>query len=805
MKRMTTLAILISALFVTPLRAEDPAAPQASLPVDLPSPDAVAAAENSVAPDAPAPQTADTPVDAPAPDVTTPSQTPADPVMTAAPAPTSFVPSTVTTISVAQMGLPQGVILSGGQLQGGITFTLPSDQVFTNAQLSLNLRVSPAMAARNATMQLMLNGQPLGTVPLGAAQTDVSRFQLDVPAALMVSSNNISFKINDGDAQTCQRDLTDKYRVTILPDSRFDLEGQQLNIGADLSHLPRPFFDDMQMTPASIVFAFPEKFAADGLSAAAMVASWFGIQADYRGINFAALHDRLPEKNGILIGRPGEQIGGLRLPQTDKPMLQIIDNPANPVYKLLLVVGKNESELRSAAWRLTRGGFAPQTASDTVTLQSIPVSQPYDAPRWIPTERPVKLAELIRKDQSLTATGVWHEPLRVAFRAAPDLFLWDGETIPLHIGYRFPSESWIDEERSWLSMTFNNNFLHNLPVNKQGILEKLWHRLGGDARQEEYTMPLEPYMIYGDNQLQLYFNITPKESAPCSVLLNNNIKSLIDDDSTIDLSHTRHFALLPNLSYFVGASFPFTRLADYSQTVLLLPENPSETQVATLLDLAARSGNATGTSLNQNRVVMGIPAGGGDLEALRHRDVLAVSGVDQTAFNRTLLNDSPFVTEDRAFGVRKPSNLQIAQRWLLGDWTADSLEADRYFSSNEAWRGFVSFRSPWNDERLVVMALGSNDDQLARLHDDLASARINAGIRGDVAIITNENGVRSFRVGPQFPSGEMPLHMKIVWYANQHSALLAILGLGFAILAGLSLNAIMKRRARKRLYLDDKK
>jgi hypothetical protein len=30
----------------------------------------------------------------------------------------------------------------------------------------------------------------------------------------------------------------------------------------------------------------------------------------------------------------------------------------------------------------------------------------------------------------MTVSGVWHEPLRVAFRAAPDLYLWDGETIP---------------------------------------------------------------------------------------------------------------------------------------------------------------------------------------------------------------------------------------------------------------------------------------------------------------------------------------------------------------------------------------
>lgn len=171
----------------------------------------------------------------------------------------------------------------------------------------------------------------------------------------------------------------------------------------------------------------------------------------------------------------------------------------------------------------------------------------------------------------------------------------------------------------------------------------------------------------------------------------------------------------------------------------------------------------------------------------------------QHDFNQALLSSSPFTSHDNTLGVRTPSTWQKLQRWLAGDWTSDGVEADRYFSSNEAWRGFVSFRSPWSSDRLVVMALGSNDEQLARLHDDLTSARINAGIRGDAAIITNENGVRSFRVGSQFPSGEMPTQMMIVWYANQHSALLAILGLIMSTLCGLGLYAWLKKRARKRL------
>lgn len=74
--------------------------------------------------------------------------------------------------------------------------------------------------------------------------------------------------------------------------------------------------------------------------------------------------------------------------------------------------------------------------------------------------------------------------------------------------------------------------------------------------------------------------------------------------------------------------------------------------MATLLNLAARSGNATGTALANNRVVLGMPTGG-DLP-LRERDVLAVTALDQQAFNQSLLADSPYRPVDNVLSVREP-------------------------------------------------------------------------------------------------------------------------------------------------------
>jgi len=486
------------------------------------------------------------------------------------------------------------------------------------------------------------------------------------------------------------------------------------------------------------------------------------------------------------------------VPQVKGPTLLMVDNPVNPVYKLMLVIGNDDDALRQAAWRLTQP-LSVDGPSLSVAEQTIPLSKAYDAPRWINTDRPVRLGDLLRKDQSLTTTGIWHDALRVNFRAAPDLFLWDGDTLPVQLNYRFPSESWIDEESSFLNVGLNDTFLRNLTVNKVGLLENIWHRLGGDARQESYTLKLDPYLIYGDNQLQLYFNIKPKATAPCSVLTNNNIKSRIEDDSYIDLSHTRHFTLLPNLSYFVGASFPFTRFADYSQTVLMLPEKPSDAEIGTLLDMAGRSGNATGVALNHNSVIFGVPNDGSLLKHIKDSDVLAVSTLPQTAFNRAMLQQSPYEVNGHTLGVKEPNMLDNLRGWLAGDWNRQAIDADRYFSSNEDWRGFVSYRSPWNSARLVVMTVATDDTQLLRLHSDLTSQRINAGIRGDTAIITDENGIRSFRVGAQFPSGQMQWYRMVIWYANQHAVVLALLALLFSVVVGLSTFVLLKRHAWKRL------
>lgn len=707
-----------------------------------------------------------------------------------------------TTISVAEMGQNQGLLLSGGQLESGIMFTLPADQVITHAQLRLALKVSPALAERNNSLQLVLNGQPLGSLTLHQDNNIDNLYQLEVPAAMIVASNNLSFVITGEGELQCEKGASDNYWVNILPTTQLQMEAQVLNVGRDLGQFPRPFFDPMQMKETRVNVAFSSSLTPDEVSAAAMVTSYFGMESDYRNISFPVLIDALPDQNGIVFAKPGERIGDFTVPAIDGPQIQIIDNPLNPVYKLVLVLGRDAAELRQAAYRLISGPMPKQTDIFAVQATSIPQRKPYDAPRWIPTDRPVYLRDLVPGIDSLTVSGVYHDGIRIPFRAAPDLFMWDGDSIPIQIGYRFPTESWIDENSSLLNVSINGTFLRNLSVNKTGLIENTWRLLGGDTRQENYRLQLPPYLIYGDNQLDFYFSIKPKVDTPCKLLTNNNIKSRIDPESYIDLSNSHHFSQLPNLSFYVGASFPFSRLADFSQTLLLLPETPSAAEISTLLNLTARAGKSTGVPVNNLNLRFGLPAKAAQGVLFANKDILVVSSQQHKEFYERLLIDTPFAFSNNVMSVVSESLLGRLQSYLSGDWLRQNVDAERYLGSTGDWRGFLSFRSLWDPQRVVVVATATSDQELVKIHTDLQLPKINAGIRGDLAVITDENGVRSFRVSGQFPSGEMPWYLMVMWYASQHIIVLSLATLLIATLIGWGAYTLLRRHAAQRLGYD---
>jgi hypothetical protein len=73
-----------------------------------------------------------------------------------------------------------------------------------------------------------------------------------------------------------------------------------------------------------------------------------------------------------------------------------------------------------------------------------------------------------------------------------------------------------------------------------------------------------------------------------------NMQGAILRDSYLDLRGYPHWTPLPNLEIFSNAGFPFTRLADLSETTVVLPPTPTEQEIETFVTLMGHFGRQTG-------------------------------------------------------------------------------------------------------------------------------------------------------------------------------------------------------------------
>lgn len=728
--------------------------------------------------------------------------TQAPPAAVVAAAPNASNQNISSSLSFGDMGAAGGLTLSGQQLQNGVSFTLPGDLVITDAHISLNVEVNRTDVP-GENLQLMLNGQPLGAIPLDQVQQEKGFWNLDVPASMIASGNNLSFQLKTSDdiinnGWSCQRTLPEDYRVTLTPTSTLNYQGLWLNVRKTLSTFPRPFFDTKQTKDQALSIAFSTSPDADVLTAAAIVTSHFGVMSAGKPSRFDVQYNTLPAGNGILLGKPGDHIGEVTLGENPGAALQVIDNPLNPAYKLLVISGHNETELRQAAWRLTQPALPD---SDTLQVTAVKMTQrsEYDAPRWVNTSHPVALRSLQADDGSLVAHGVWHGENQLPFVTAPDLFMWDGSAVPLRLTYSFAQKVWIDDSNSFLNVSLNGEFLKRLPVSKDGIFAPVMNMLGLTLRQQSAVVNIDPRAILGSNQLGFWFGIKPQKNAPCNALGDDNVQSRIDGNSTLDFSHSWHFGQLPNLNWFSNAMFPFTRNADLANTSVLMSAHPNLEETSVLLNLMAKSGRDTGVSASYLHLFTGMPQQESGQQQLASSDVLAIGSLRNGELLKPLLQGSAFSLNENTLEVSTASVLSRLTSLFSGEQARTDIDAASYLSDTSQWRGLVSVRSPWNAGRVVVIATGTDDHQLQQLPDDMTKPTFKNNANGDFVATGDAGDVRSWRVGEQFTRGDLPGYLMILWFASQHIFWLSLLACLIAAIASPMLYRTLKRHAQQRL------
>ncbi len=174
----------------------------------------------------------------------------------------------------------------------------------------------------------------------------------------------------------------------------------------------------------------------DTLEAAGIVASWLGGQGA-RGTGFTAATE-LPAQGNAVVVATGKPASDLLAPASalEGPTLAVLPNPNDQLASILVVAGRDSDEAVTAALALTAGSRVTSGSVAYVRAPELPPRRPYDAPAWIPTDRPVQLGELV--DAAALQIHSYRGLLEVPFRTAPDFYTWRDRPFRLDVQYRAP-------------------------------------------------------------------------------------------------------------------------------------------------------------------------------------------------------------------------------------------------------------------------------------------------------------------------------------------------------------------------------
>jgi cellulose synthase (UDP-forming) len=142
-----------------------------------------------------------------------------------------------------------------------------------------------------------------------------------------------------------------------------------------------------------------------------------------------------------------------------------------------------------------------------------------------------------------------------------------------------------------------------------------------DPLLERENIYLPVSALYPNNTLAIDFDFSENGHAEPS---GRGPEASILPGSFIDLRGVPRFVQLPRLDLFAQAGFPFTRIADMSETAAILPAHPGADQLSMFLDMMGRFGGETGSPGTRITVLEPDRA-----EEAEHKDLLVLGSPDR--------------------------------------------------------------------------------------------------------------------------------------------------------------------------------
>lgn len=724
---------------------------------------------------------------------------------TTMPVPSAPVAGSTRASTLRDLGIDYEITLRGVQGSAGVPFSVRSDEIVTAATLNLKYSYSPSLLPDLSHLKVTINGVTVGTLPTDKANAGkLLSADLPIDPRLVTDYNQLNLQLIGHYTRECEDPDHSSLWANVDAATTLSLTTTPLALANNLALLPVPLFDVRDTRRLELPFYFPQQPDMATLQAAGTVASWFGTLAGYRGATFPASTSALPATgNAVVFATPATlppqfATADSGVADIRGPTVAVVVNPTDPNGKLLLVLGRNAEDLQRAATALALRAPLTGAVARIGELSAPAPRAPYDAPNWVFSDRPVRFGDLVTQPSALNVTGYHPDLIRVGLQLPPDLFVWERDGIPIDLKYRYTVPD--VDNKSALNVSINESFVTTLPLTGLPYAEstpmRWWNSLGTRGAMpvnQHLTLPVGAFSA--NSQLRFHFFFDRPQGEECKNSFPD-VSGAIDADSTIDLSGFHHYMAMPNLAAFANAGYPFTRLADLSESAIVLPNNPGDQDLSNVLTLLGRFGASTG-----------YPA--------LHAQIIAPSAVQQHADRDLLLlggaNSQPLFKQWRA-------NLPVGQdgqstRFRLTDWLFDTLPR---FLSFDARRTdlpttteialqpqpddvlLMGFESPLKSGRSVVAFQTEDPANMSRLFDAWFDPALLKDFQGSVVVLQQKK-VTSLVGNQTYYVGHLPLPTWLRWYFSHHPVWLAVTVILLALLMALAGRVLLRRHTAERL------
>jgi cellulose synthase (UDP-forming) len=697
--------------------------------------------------------------------------------------------------TLADAGSPQ-IELHGIDSSRTVKFALTQTHVVRTANIHISYAFSPSLLPQLSQIKLIMNGTLFATIQpkpgeTGGSDSSDAEAEFTIPPELLVHDNALTIEFIGHYSMTCEDPSNTVLWSRVHRNTTFEFEGDLLPLADDVKQLPLPFLDPAAIKSSAIPIVFESAPSLKAIQAAGVVASYFGLVSESRPVRFPIFVGTMPQGNAIVIAENATNLpSGVDLPAVTGPIVAMRSNPNDPYGKILIVAGLNADELLVAAQAVAMHGDLLSGAQAPIAAFKLPEKQrPDAAPRWARTDQTVALGDYATAEQ-LQGDGTW--PLNVNFRIPPDLYYNAREpNAILKLAYRYNSIP--IGPLSSMQVRVNNAYVDSVPLTPGQE----------DARKTEKDLAvpvvnLRPF----SNSLSFDFAFQLVKKQGCEDTTPINLQGAILRDSYLDLRGYPHYAPLPNLEIFSNAGFPFTRLADLSETTVVLPPQPTVQEIETFVTLMGHFGRQTGFPALRITV-----AGSDALMQGADSDFIVIgTGDDQPGFDK-INNSLPVAVSSGKIQVRDTQGFFVKilhnAWWKLrsdehaesGDLTADGVP-------DSIIEGIKSPFVPTGDRSIVVIHL-KDSSAFEPFMATFLQVQQSSDIAGSVAVLHGSQ-FQSFRIGSEvYHVGVLPWWswLRLSLWFMQYPWVAAVIIFVLALLLAVLMRHWLRRRARIRLNI----